>query len=91
MLYAWIGFLRPEADQIPPSVQQQATEFLSQPIIRIRAFGPLRDASGKRAGMMMIFEDESFEAAETFVKGSPILQAGLYEEYHLFEYVNEAG
>ena len=78
MLYAWIGFLKPDGEQIPPSVQQEATDFLSQPIIKIRAFGPLRDAAGKRAGMMMIFEDESFEAAETFVKGSPILRAGLY-------------
>ena len=91
MLYARIGFLKPGADRIPPSVQQEATDFLGQPLIKIRAFGPLRDASGRRAGMMMIFEDESFEAAGNFVKNSPILRAGLYEEYHLFEYMDEAG
>ena len=50
MLYAWIGFLKPGADRIPPSVQQEATDFLSQPIIKIRAFGPLRDASGRARG-----------------------------------------
>jgi uncharacterized protein YciI len=91
MLYAWMGFLKPEAEPIAPSVQQEATDFLSQPLIKIRALGPLRDASGKRAGMMMIFEDESREAAENFVRDSPYLQDGLYEDYRLYEYGNEAG
>jgi len=91
MLYAWIGFLKPDADQIPPSVQQLTSDFLGQPSIKIHFAGPLRDASGKRAGMMMIFEDESREAAEAFVSDSPILQAGLYDRHLLYEYVNEAG
>jgi len=64
MLYAWIGFLKPGADQIPPSLQDAATDFLRQPLISILAAGPLRDASGTRAGMMMIFEHDSRDAAE---------------------------
>jgi hypothetical protein len=59
MLYAWIGFLKPEANSIPASLQESATDFLSQPLIHIRAAGPLRDATGKRSGMMMIFEHDS--------------------------------
>jgi uncharacterized protein YciI len=91
MLYVWIGFLKPGAESIPPSLQESGTDFLSQPLIKIRAAGPLRDASGKRAAMMMIFEDESREAAESFVKDSPYLKADLYDDHRLFEYGNEVG
>lgn len=91
MLYAWIGFLKPGAESIPPSLQEGATDFLSQPLIKIRAAGPLRDRSGKRAAMMMIFEHDSREAAEAFVKDSPYLQADLYDDHRLYEYANEVG
>ena len=91
MLDAWMGFLQPDADPIPQSVQRQTTDFLSQPLIRIRAAGPLCDRSGKRAAMMMIFEHDSREAAEAFVKDSPYLRADLYDEHELYEYANEVG
>jgi uncharacterized protein YciI len=91
MLYAWIGFLKPEAESIPPSLQESATGFLSQPLIKIRAAGPLRDGSGKRAAMMIIFEHDSRDAAEAFVKDSPYLQADLYDDHRLYEYGNEVG
>jgi uncharacterized protein YciI len=91
MLYAWIGFLKAGAESIPPSLQQSVTDFLSQPIIKIRAAGPLRDASGKRAAMMLIFEHDSRDAAEAFVNDSPYLTADLYEDHQLYEYANEVG
>ena len=91
MLYAWICFLKPDADPIAPELQQLATDFLRQPVIKIHLFGPLRDEAGHRVGMMMIFEHDSLEAARTFVTDSPFLQAGLYENYWLYEYLNEAG
>lgn len=91
MLYAWIGFLKLGAETIPAALQQSATDFLSQPLIKIRAAGPLRDGSGKRAAMMMIFEHDSREAAEAFVKDSPYLQAELYEDHRLYDFANEVG
>ena len=89
MLFAWMGFLKPDADPIPQSVQQQSTDFLGQPFIDIQLVGPLRDENGRRAGMMMIFEVPDRQAAETFVSGSPYLNAGLYEDHRLYEYQNE--
>jgi uncharacterized protein YciI len=91
MLYVWIGFLKPDADPIPQSVQVVATEFIGQPLIKIVSAGPLRDASGKRGGMMIIFEHDSREAAEGFVADSPYVKADLYEDHRLYEYVNEVG
>jgi uncharacterized protein YciI len=91
MLYAWIGFVKPDAETIPPSLQESATDFLSQPLIKIQAAGPLRDGSGKRVAMMMIFEHDSREAAEAFVRASPYLQADLYEDHRLYDYDNEVG
>ena len=39
----------------------------------------------------MIFEAEDRAAAEALVRESPLREAGLYSEYHLFEYQNEIG
>jgi len=91
MLYAWIGFLRPEVESIPASVQESATDFLSQPLINIRAGGQLHDASGKCVGMLMIFEHDNRAAAEALVNESPYRKAGLYEDYRLYEFANEIG
>ena len=91
MLYAWMGFLKSGADPISPEIQQMATDFLSQPAIDIQLFGPLCDDAGHRAGMLMIFEHDSYDSARAFVADSPFLQAGLYENFRLYEYKNEAG
>jgi uncharacterized protein YciI len=90
MLFVWIGFLR-EGAEPDQQVQEATTGFLQQPLIPIRAAGALRDAAGKRAGMMMIFEAQDRAAAEAFVKDSPYDRAGLYADRHLFEYQNEVG
>ena len=89
MLFAWMGFLKPGAEPIPQSVQQQTTDFLRQPYIDIQYVGPLRDENGRRAGMMMIFDVADRAAAEAFVEGSPYLGAGLYEDHRLYEYQSE--
>ena len=91
MLFAWMGFLNPDAGPVPQSVQQQTTDFLSQPYIDIAYVGPLLDAGGGRAGMMMIFDIADRAAAEAFVKTSPYLDAGLYEDHRLYEYRSEVG
>jgi uncharacterized protein YciI len=41
--------------------------------------------------MMMIFEHDSRDAAEAFVRASPYLQADLYEDHRLYDYDNEVG
>ena len=91
MLFAWIGFLKPDAGPVPQAVQERVNDFVGQPLIKIRSFGPLRDKTGGRAGMLMIFEHDSREDAESFVADSPFLQAGLYEDHRLYEYANEVG
>ena len=86
MLYAWMGFLKPGADHIAQSVQEMARDFLDQPLIDIRMVGPLIDKSGKRSGMMLIFERDNRDDAEAFVKDSPYLRADLYDDHRLYEY-----
>jgi uncharacterized protein YciI len=90
MLFVWMGFLKEESEP-DQQVQLDATAFLEQPLIKIRAAGALRDEAGKRKGMMMIFEAADRSAAEALVANSPFLRAGLYEEHHLLEYQNEVG
>jgi len=91
MLYAWMGFLKPDSGPVPQSVQEMTNDFLGQDSVPIQYAGPLRDASGDRVGMMMIFEGGSRDDAESFVNDSPYLRAGLYENHRLYEYSNEVG
>jgi uncharacterized protein YciI len=90
MLFAWIGFLKDGAEP-DQEVQLQTSGFLQQPYVAITSAGALRDADGKRAGMMMLFEADNRSAAEALVAGSPYLRAGLYDRHDLFEYRNEVG
>jgi hypothetical protein len=90
MQFVWIGFLK-SAEPIDQSVMQQITGFLQQPYIDISSVGFLCGDSGERAGMMMMFEAEDRATAEALVRESPVRAAGLYREYHLFEYRNEIG
>ena len=91
MLFAWIGFIKDVAETIPQEVQHQTNDFLQQPFIPIRAVGPLCDASGRRAAMLMIFEAEDRARAEALVANSPYREAGLYERYELYEFRDEIG
>ena len=91
MLFVWLGFLKNRGSPIPQAVQEQTNDFLQQPFIPMQAVGQLRDEQGRRAGMMMIFEVEDRAAAEALVKTSPYLNAGLYEQYHLYEFKSEIG
>jgi uncharacterized protein YciI len=91
MLFVLIGYLKPDADPIPQSVQVQTSGVVGQPFFKFHAIGPLRDSSGKRAGVMMMFEHDSREAAERFAAESPYVRAGLLEDHQLYEYDNEVG
>ena len=91
MLFVWIGILKDPGSPIPQSVQEQTNDFLQQPFIPMRTVGQLRDQQGNRAGMMMIFEVEDRAAAEALVENSPYLNAGLYEQHHLYEFRSEIG
>ena len=89
MQFVWMGFLK--SGEIDPALQQQIGQFLEQPYIPISSAGALRNARGERAGYLVIFEAESRAAAEALVHESPVRNAGLYSEYHLFEYQNVVG
>ena len=76
---------------IPRDVNAQTNDFLQQPYMPIHSVGPLCDESGRKAGMMMVFEADDRAAAEALVENSPYRRAGLYQEHHLYEYRNEVG
>lgn len=90
MLFVWMGFLK-EGEAISQSLQQQISGFLEQPYTPIRSAGVLRNEHGGRAGYLVLFEAENREGADALVKSSPVRAAGLYSEYHLFEFQEEVG
>jgi uncharacterized protein YciI len=91
MLFALMGFLPERSDRFSPEVQERITQYLAQPLIDIRLAGALLNDGGRRAGMMMLLEAESFSAAQSFLADSPLVEKDLFEEVHLFEYRIEAG
>jgi hypothetical protein len=90
MLFVWMGFLK-SSDPIDPALQQQIGSFLEQPYLPIKSAGVLRKGGDERAGYLMVFEAEDWAAAEALVHESPLRAAGLYSEFHLFEYQDEVG
>jgi uncharacterized protein YciI len=90
MQFVWMGFLKSN-EPIDQEVQQHITDFLQQPLIPISSAGVLRGARGERSGYLLVFEAKDRAAAEALVQESPVRDAGLYSEYHLFEYQNEVG
>jgi uncharacterized protein YciI len=90
MQFVWMGFLKSNAP-IDQSMQQQISEFLQQPYIPINSAGVLRGPDGERSGYLVVFEADDRETADALVRGSPLRNAGLYSEFHLFEYQNEVG
>ena len=90
MQFVWMGFLK--SDQpIDQALQQQISSFLQQPYIAISSAGVLRGPSAERCGYLVIFEAEDRASAEALVRESPVRDAGLYSEFHLFEFQNEVG
>ena len=90
MLFVWMGILK-STDPIAPEIQRQISGFLQQPYLRIESAGVLRDEDGGRAGYLVLFEAENRAAAEALVAESPVRHAGLYSQYHLFEFQAEVG
>jgi uncharacterized protein YciI len=90
MQFVWMGFLKSD-EPIDPSLQQRIGEFLQQPYIPIETAGVLRGPKGERAGYLVLFEADDRATAEALVRESPVRDAGLYSEYHLFEFQREVG
>jgi len=90
MLFAWMGFLK-SSEPIAQEIQLQISNFLQQPYIPFRSAGLLCNANGERAGYLAVFEAEDRTTAEALVQESPLRAAGLYREFHLFEYRDEVG
>jgi hypothetical protein len=91
MLFVWIGFLKHPERNIPPAVQEQVSDFIGQPYIKVTSVGALRNAEGHREAMMMKFEVEDRAAAEAFVATSPFRNAGLYAHHHLYDFADQIG
>jgi uncharacterized protein YciI len=90
MIFVWMGLIK-EGEEVDQPLQQQISGFLEQPYLAIESAGALRDEAGGRAGYLVLFEAENRAAAEALVAESPVRRAGLYSEYHLFEYQREVG
>lgn len=91
MLFALIGLLKPDVDkdQLPNS--DAVNEHLSQPFRRTHLAGFLRRDGGRRAGLMMLVEADSFAEADGFLRQSPFFKADLYERVEVLEYALEVG
>jgi uncharacterized protein YciI len=90
MLFALIGLLKPDIeDRLPDS--DAVNEHLSQPFRRTHLAGYLCHDGGRRIGLMMLVEANSFAEANRFVHQSPFFKADLYERVEVAEYALEVG
>jgi uncharacterized protein YciI len=91
MLFALIGFYRKGAEIHFPEIAPDVNEYLGQLLSSPRLAAVLRGDNGERIGNLMIVEAASFEEANTWLRGSPALQAGLYDRSEIAELQIEVG
>ena len=85
MLFVATGRFRKDAEAEHDKIHEQFSDHLTQhgPELRIRLGGSLRDADGKRTGVMLLIEAAGPENVQRFIEASPYAIAGLYESTSL--------
>jgi uncharacterized protein YciI len=91
MLFAVMGFFKPGVDTAPAHLQADLNEHLAQPAMNVRLAGYLKDAEGRRTGLMAILDVDSHARAQAYLHASPYFIAGLYERCEVAEYDLELG
>lgn len=91
MLFALMGFFRPDVEAPPQALQADFNEHLSQPFRRVRLAGPVQDRNGRRIGWMALIESDTFDQAEAYLHESPYFAAHLYERIEVGQYAPEVG
>ena len=91
MLFAVIGFFKPDVDTAPAKLQADFNEHLAQPTLRIALAGYLKSREGARTALMGLIEAESFDRAEAFLHASPYFEAGLYDRIEVLHFDVEVG
>jgi uncharacterized protein YciI len=84
-LYVVTGWLKPDSEAILDRLQGDFNEHLSQPFRRVRLAGALFDSEGRRSGFMALIEAADHDAAEAYLRESPVFKAGLYAEVDVAE------
>jgi hypothetical protein len=79
MLFALVGFYREGAEDHLLEIACDVNEFLGQVLVPPRLAAVLKGKNGERIGNLVVVDAAGFEEAETRLKDSPVLQAGLYE------------
>jgi uncharacterized protein YciI len=90
-LYAVTGWLKPDAEAGLAKLQDDFNEHLSQPFRRVRLAGTLCDGDGRKRGFMALIEADGIEAAEAYLRESPVFRADLYERVEVAEYQVQLG
>ena len=91
MIYAVMGFLTADAEDRLEALAGEFNEHLAQPFRRVRLAGALCGGDGRREGYMALIEADDREAAEAYLRESPLFRAGLYARTEVLEYRIELG
>jgi uncharacterized protein YciI len=91
MLVLMLGIFKSGSGDKMTLLQQEFSQHLAQPLLRIHTAGALVNADGTRAGFLIVLESASVETARSYLEADPFLTNGLYERIDLLEYKVEAG
>ncbi|MCW3797607.1 YciI family protein [Sphingomonas sp. BN140010] len=91
MLFAIMGFYKPEAELHLADLQDEVNEFVGQPLKQIRVAGPLFDEHDRRMGNLMLVDAADFDEAKRLLGISPFYQHDLYERTIVTEFRIEVG
>jgi hypothetical protein len=91
MIFAVVGFQKTPLAEEPPELSAALNEHLGPGAGGLRHGGYLRDAQGRRVGLLGLIEADDIARAERFLRDSPFSEADLYERTMVAEYLLEVG
>jgi uncharacterized protein YciI len=91
MLFGLIGFYREGAEEHLIDIACNVNEYLAQLLLPPRLAAVLKDRNGRKIGNLVVVEAADFAEAESRLKESPALEAGLYDRSAIAELNVEIG
>ena len=91
MIFMVLGLLKPTITEVPADIEPDLNEHLGPSAAGLRLAGFLRDSAGRPKGFLGLLEAESFEHAQSYLVGSPLYEASLYERTEALHFAIEVG
>lgn len=91
MFFLLTGRFKADAEPRASQYMNELNEHLGQIMTHVRLAGELRDRDEHETGFMVLLEAKDFDAAASYLSGSPFVKAGLYDRVEIAHFAIAVG